>query len=143
MHILRSVLVAFGILATAATAAAAPSPTVVLPGHESYGKPDMGASMAVLYGNPDKAGYYVVRMKVGAGWKFPPHFHPGRENVTVISGTFYAGMGSKWDDKKLTAFPAGSFISVPPGAPHFAMAKGPTVVDISGTEPLKDILIKK
>lgn len=145
MRLVRSVLVSLGILALAATASAATSssPTVIMPGHETYGKPDMGASMAVLYGDPSKPGLYIVRMKVGAGWKFPPHYHAARENVTVISGTFYAGIGSKWDDKKLTAFPAGAFISVPAKTPHFAMAKTATVVDITGTEPLADIMVKK
>jgi quercetin dioxygenase-like cupin family protein len=145
MRLLRTLLAALAVagVTLGASASTSSAPTVVMPGHEVYGKPDMGASMAVLFGNPDKPGFYVVRMKVGAGWKAPPHFHTARENVTVVSGTFYAAMGRKWDDKKLMAFPAGSFISVPPRAPHFAMAKGPTVVDISGTEPLQDVMVKK
>jgi quercetin dioxygenase-like cupin family protein len=143
MSLFRSILVSVAVLALGATAWAASAPKVVMPGHEVYSKPDMGASMAVLYGDPAKRGLYIVRMKVGAGWKFPPHYHTARENVTVVSGTFYAGIGSKWDDKKLMAFPAGAFISVPPKTPHFAMAKGPTVVDITGTEPLQDVIIKK
>lgn len=126
-----------------ASAAAAMAPVVVTPGHEHWGKPDMGSTMAVLYGDPNKPGLYVVRIKTGANWKFPPHYHTARENVTVISGTFYAGIGSKWNDKKLTAFPAGTFISVPAKTPHFAMTKEPAVIEITGTEPLTDNMIKK
>lgn len=145
---MKRFLTALAICATAAIgsaayAANANAPVVVMPGHEHWGKPDMGASTAVLYGNPDAGGFYVVRLKTGANWKFPPHFHPGRESVTVVSGTFYAGIGSKWDDKKLTAFPAGSFISLPPKMPHFAMTKEPAVIEIAGTDKFADVMIKK
>jgi len=44
--------------------------------------------------------------------------------------------------RKLTEFPAGSFISLPPGLAHYAMTKQPAVVEITGTEPLKDNMIK-
>ncbi len=67
---------------------------------------------------------------------FPAHYHPGRENVTVISGTFYAGMGKKYDARKLTAFPPGSFISIPGGQPHYAMTKGPAVIQSAATNRL-------
>lgn len=98
--------------------------------------------MAVLYGDPSKSGLYVVRLKTGADWKFPPHHHPGRENITVISGVFFAGIGKKMDSKKLTAFPAGSFMSLAPGVAHYAMTKQPAVIEITGTEPLKDLMEK-
>lgn len=97
--------------------------------------------MATLYGDPSKSGYYVIRLNLPANWKFPAHYHPGRENVTVISGTLYAAMGTKWDSKKLMAFPAGSFISIPPRAPHYATVKTATVIEISGTEPNKDVML--
>lgn len=130
------------IAAVVTTALAASTPTVVMPGTEHWAKQPGGFSMAVLYGDPAKPGFYAVRLKVGAGWTFPPHYHPGRENVTVISGVFYAGMGKKMDLKKMTAFPAGSFISVPPGMSHYAMTKQATVIEITGTEPLKDMMVK-
>ena len=58
-----------------------------------------GAQIAVLSGDPSKEGLYVVRVKVPAGYKVPPHTHPNDENITVISGTFNIGMGGKFDDK--------------------------------------------
>ena len=142
MRILRSTLALVFFGALVSTVLAASSPTVVMPGKEKWAPQPGGYSMAVLFGDPSKPGLYVVRLKTGANWTFPAHFHPGRENVTVISGTFYAGIGKKMDAKKLMAFPAGSFISMPPGMAHYAMTKEPAVIEISGVEPLKDIMEK-
>ncbi|HLK32591.1 MAG TPA: cupin domain-containing protein, partial [Terriglobales bacterium] len=53
-----------------------------------------GAQLAVLEGNPmASSGDYTVRLKMPDGYRIPPHWHPKRENVTVISGTFKVGMG--------------------------------------------------
>lgn len=133
---------AAALVVSTAVVTAAGGPTIVMPGHEKWGSPQMGASTAVLFGNPDKTGLYIIRLRTGSNWKFPPHVHPARENVTVISGTFYAGLGRKYDAKKLIAFPAGSFISLPGGTPHFAMTKTPAVIEIAGTEPMKQEMIK-
>src|SRR5438067_11000663 len=50
-----------------------------------------GAQVAVLDGDPRKAGPYVMRVKFPDGYKVPPHWHPVDENVTVIRGVL--GMG--------------------------------------------------
>ncbi|MBV9269578.1 MAG: cupin domain-containing protein, partial [Candidatus Eremiobacteraeota bacterium] len=63
--------------------------------------------MAVLTGDPTKPGPYVIRLKVPANTKLPAHYHGDTERVTVISGTFYVGLGDKVDAAKATAFPAG------------------------------------
>lgn len=125
-------------------ALAASSPTVVMPGHETWQKPQMGASEAVLFGNPGKSGFYVVRLKVGPNWNFPVHYHPTQENVTVLSGTLYAGVGNTVDKSKAIAFPAGSFIAMPANVRHFAFTKGTgAVLQIDGMGPEKDIMAKK
>src|SRR5689334_15934045 len=54
-----------------------------------------GAQIAVLSGDPGKAGPYVLRAKLPDGYKIPPHWHPTDENVTVLKGTFVAGKGEK------------------------------------------------
>lgn len=127
----------------AAAWAAAAGPTVVMNGTEKWGKPQMGMQEAVLYGNPDKAGFFVVRLKAGPNWSFPVHYHPTQENVTVISGTFYAGIGDKFDKSKATAFPAGSFVSLPANLKHYAFTKSTGVVlQIDGMGPEKDVMVK-
>ena len=47
---------------------------------------------AVLAGNPmASSGDYTIHFKMPAGYKIAPHWHPQRENFTVISGTFKVG----------------------------------------------------
>jgi hypothetical protein len=97
-----------------------------------------GASLAVLEGNPMAAtGDYTVRLKMPDGYKIAPHWHPKRENVTVISGTLKVGMGDKFDESKMMSFPATSFAYLDPSMHHYAMGSGETVVQIHGMAPLK------
>lgn len=54
--------------------------------------------------------------------------------MTVIEGTWYLGEGERFDQAKLRAYPAGSFVVIPAGVPHFASAKdGAVVVQLGGT----------
>jgi hypothetical protein len=97
-----------------------------------------GAALAVLEGNPMAAtGDYTVRLKMPDGYKIAPHWHPKRENVTVISGTLKVGMGDKFDESKMMSFPANSFAYLDPSMHHYAMGSGETVVQIHGSAPLK------
>src|ERR1041384_8807998 len=54
-----------------------------------------GAKMAVLDGDPGKAGSFTIRLKMPAGYKIPAHTHPTAERVTGISGTGRLGRGGK------------------------------------------------
>ena len=94
-----------------------------------------GAKVAVLYGDPSKPGPYVMRLMTPANYKIPPHWHPGAENLTVISGTFYLGFGEKVEPAKAQALKAGGFHQVPPKTPHFAFTKGPVVIQAHGEGP--------
>jgi quercetin dioxygenase-like cupin family protein len=67
-----------------------------------------GAMIAVLSGDPSKDGPYVVRI-MPANCEIPAHHHPTTENVTVLSGTFYAGMGDKLDTGGRRSHRAASF----------------------------------
>ncbi|MBV8154953.1 MAG: cupin domain-containing protein [Candidatus Eremiobacteraeota bacterium] len=134
----QTIALCAALLATAGTAVvAADMPTVVTPGQEQWKHQDQGNyDMAVLYGDPSKAGFYVVRLKVPANWSIPAHTHPAIENVTIISGTFYAGIGSKLDASKVMEYPAGSFISLPANLPHYALTKDSgAVIQLEGMGP--------
>jgi hypothetical protein len=97
-----------------------------------------GAQLAVLEGNPGaSSGDYTVRVKMPDGYRFAPHWHPQRENVTVISGTFKVGMGDTFDTTKMASFPAGSFAYLDPDMHHYAMASGEVVVQVHGQAPLQ------
>jgi hypothetical protein len=97
-----------------------------------------GAQLAVLEGNPGaSSGDYTVRLRMPDGYRIAPHWHPQRENVTIITGTFKVGMGDRFDESKMGAFPAGSFAYLDPDMHHYAMASGEVVVQVHGTAPLQ------
>jgi quercetin dioxygenase-like cupin family protein len=97
-----------------------------------------GAQLAVLEGDPTAAtGDFTVRLKMPNGYKVSPHWHPHRENVTVISGNFKVGMGDKYDESKLTTFGPGSFAFMDPDMHHYGTASGEVVVQVHGMSPLQ------
>jgi uncharacterized RmlC-like cupin family protein len=97
-----------------------------------------GAQLVVLEGDPTaSSGDFTIRLKMPAGYKIAPHWHPKRENVTVISGNFKVGMGDKFDTAAMKLFPAGSFAYLDPDMHHYAMASGATVVQVHGQSPLQ------
>jgi quercetin dioxygenase-like cupin family protein len=94
-----------------------------------------GAKVAVLEGNPSKAGPFVMRVRMPDGYRIAPHTHPKAERVTVLSGTFHLGMGGKFDPAKGRAMPAGSFGTWPAGMKHYVWVEGETVIQLHGTGP--------
>lgn len=95
-----------------------------------------GAQMAVLDGDPSKAGVpFVIRAKLPDGYRVAPHFHPTAENVSVLSGTFLVGMGDTFTESSMTTLGAGGFAKMPKGMHHYAMTKGETVIQVHGVGP--------
>jgi len=94
-----------------------------------------GAKLAVLEGDPTKEGPFTMRLWMPAGYRIPPHSHPAPEHVTVVSGTFYVGLGDTFDEKKGNKLPAGTFAFLAPGMHHFAYAKVATVIQLHGIGP--------
>jgi quercetin dioxygenase-like cupin family protein len=123
------------------TAVADEATKIITPQEVKWGPPPpaipRGAQLAVLQGDPSKKEFFAMRLKLPNGLRVPPHTHPGREMVTVISGNFHLGLGQKFEEAKTKPLPAGSFFSLPPGTPHFAFAEGETVVQISTMGPFE------
>ena len=94
-----------------------------------------GAQMAVLSGDPGKAGTFVIRLKIPAGYKIPAHHHPTDEYLTVISGDFSLGMGDKLDETKSADLTAGGFAEAPAQMNHFAWTKSGAVVQVWADGP--------
>ena len=94
-----------------------------------------GAEVAILEGDPAKEGPFTMRLKLPAGYKIPPHSHPGIEHVTVISGSFAMGTGEKFDEAAMMTMPAGGFALMKIGTKHFAMSKEGCVVQVHGVGP--------
>ena len=103
---------------------------------------DPGVKLAVISGDPASAGPYVLRLQFPAGYRFPVHYHPAMENLTVVSGTFQLGMGNTADWSALKDYGPGDFLYIPPKHAHFGgtSAAGPSVVQLHGTGPFQVIL---
>jgi len=93
--------------------------------------------IAVLYGDPTKPEFFVLRMKFPADFKVEPHTHPeGTRTLTVLSGTLYFGFGETFDEAKAKPFPPGTFFTELPTTPHFVWAKdGEVIVQVAGIGP--------
>lgn len=94
-----------------------------------------GAKVAVLEGDLGSPGPFTMRIMLPAGYKIPPHFHPGIEHVTVIVGALYMGLGEKWDETKGHELTPGSFSYMAAGTRHYAWTKKATTLQVHGVGP--------
>ena len=139
MFIARVLLTAILFAATGSLAAAQSAPTIVTlqtakwqPGTGAFA----GVQIAQIVGDPSASGgYYAYLIKMPDGARVAPHFHGMTENVSVLSGTLMVGLGDSMDVSKMLPLGAGSVASVPAGLHHYAMAKGETIIEVSGIGP--------
>jgi quercetin dioxygenase-like cupin family protein len=91
-----------------------------------------GAQGAILLGDPDKEGPFVVRVKAPAGYVVPPHHHSKDEMVTVLSGKTGMAMGEtvEKDSRKILA--PGGFAYMPAGMVHYAWCEEESVISGNG-----------
>jgi quercetin dioxygenase-like cupin family protein len=95
------------------------------------------ARLAVVVGDPAQPAPYVIRVKVPSGVKLMPHKHPEDRVYTVISGVFYIGIGDRFDEDALEAYPPGSIVVLPGETHHFHWAKsGEYVTQVNAIGPL-------
>jgi quercetin dioxygenase-like cupin family protein len=103
-----------------------------------------GRQRAHLFGDSRQDGPWTDRVKIPRGGRALAHTHPQDELVTVIEGTWCLGEGAKFDPAKLKGYPAGSFIVIPAGIPHFVAAKeSDVVVQLSGTRKVQTDYLEK
>jgi hypothetical protein len=95
-----------------------------------------GASMAVIEGSFSRPGPFTVRLKFPANYRIPPHWHPVRVTVTVISGSFNMGFGDELDIGKGKTLPAGSIFEMPATIHHFGWTTEETIIQEHGVGPL-------
>ena len=95
-----------------------------------------GAHIAVLAGDPTKAGRYTIRLLFPPNYDIPAHSHPGDENVAVVSGELFMGMGTRLDRKTGTGLGLGGFALMPANANHFAYTRSETSIVLYGQGPV-------
>jgi hypothetical protein len=134
----RIFLTAIACVALSGIAAAAATPVIVTPATATWKTvPSFkGWEMAPAVGDPSKAGaYYAYFLKAPTGTQVAPHFHGNTENVLIISGTFLVGIGDTMNVAAMKPLGPGSVVSIPGGLHHYAMAKSPVLIEISGIGP--------
>jgi len=95
-----------------------------------------GADSAVLYGDPSKEGLYIQLVRWHAGHMSHPHFHPHDRFITVVSGTWWVGTGTKFDPDATVPMPSGSFVTHYGNQVHYDGAKdADCVLEIVGEGP--------
>ena len=95
-----------------------------------------GAQIAVLSGNPMQAAPYTIRLKFPANYVIPAHSHPGDENVAVVSGKLFTGMGAKVDKASAHGIDVGGYAFMPKTVNHFAYTTGETTILLYGVGPV-------
>jgi hypothetical protein len=119
--------------------AAEPDPKAV-----SYTLPDKlewkkGANndTVTVQGDPSKPGVYIQLLRWHAGNMSRPHFHSTERYITVISGTWWIGTGTKYDPASTYPAPAGTFVVDKANGIHYDGAKdADCVLEIVGTGPM-------
>ncbi len=70
-----------------------------------------GNETAVLYGDPEKPGPYVLMFKWLPGHMSRPHWHPNDRMITVLKGTWWVGTGDKFDPDSTVPLPTGTYVT--------------------------------
>lgn len=96
-----------------------------------------GAQIAVLAGDPTQRGSYTVRLKFPANYAIPAHSHPTDENIAVISGELFTGMGSTLNKADGHGLGVGGFALMPANANHFAYTTRETTILLYGQGPVE------
>ena len=94
------------------------------------------AETAVVMGDPTKPGLYIELVKWYPHNNSHPHFHPNDRYITVLSGTWWVGSGTKYDPDSMVPMPAGSYVVDLAKQPHYDGAKDElAVIEIVGEGP--------
>ena len=97
-----------------------------------------GAQMAVVKGDPMKAGDFTVRVKMPANYTEPPHKHPGDETLRVMrAGSLSYGMGDKLDKANVGSLTKGYHVTMAAGMNHYVFTTDPVEVQVSGAGPFQ------
>lgn len=122
---------------------AAEMPRPILPEQSLWQSPPRlpALTAAWLLGGEGVAGPYVVRVRLAADGRIPPHTHPDTRHVTVLAGTLYVGFGDTFALDGLVAVPAGALYVAPAGVRHYVWARdGAVEYQESGYGPSGTVL---
>jgi hypothetical protein len=95
-----------------------------------------------VWGDPSKPGEpFVIRIHNDAGYVVLPHVHPMDENIVVVQGVWWFGMGSRFNRSAMEPLELGAFGFGPKNMAHFAWSKTETIIQVHGTGPFSTRLV--
>ena len=102
-----------------------------------------GVKLAIIEGDPREVGPFTMRFLFPAGTRVEPHFHPGIEHATVLSGLVSFGVGRRFAVENLMLMPVGIFIVIPAELPHFGLVEEDTLIQAHGIGPWQTTYINE
>jgi mannose-6-phosphate isomerase-like protein (cupin superfamily) len=96
-----------------------------------------GAKVAVVSGDPSKAGPFTIRIDMPPDYVIRPHHHPTVEEIRLLEGTLHLGHGPKWDEKAFKAVAPDQPVSIPAKQPHFVHAASRVLLEVQSTGPFE------
>ncbi len=96
-----------------------------------------GAQVAVVSGDPTKAGPFTIRVDMPAEYTIRPHHHPASEELRLLEGTLHYGHGAKWDQKGMKAMATGEPVTLGAKEPHYLHAASRVVLEVQSTGPFE------
>jgi hypothetical protein len=95
-----------------------------------------GVQAAVLSGDPEKSGPFIIRVKLPADIRVEPHTHREARTYTILSGEWKLGFGDTFDPQQLKTFTQGALYRLPAGVVHFqAAGQHGAIIQIEGIGP--------
>ena len=96
-----------------------------------------GAQVAVLKGDPGKAGMFTIHLKTPANYSVPPHWHPTDEHVTLVSGKVAYGMSGRLDRFNAQSLTAGQSIVMKAKQHHWVFTGDGAEMEITAMGPFQ------
>jgi hypothetical protein len=94
-----------------------------------------GVKIAVIEGPLDQPVPITFRLKFPANFKVMPHWHPGIEHITIVSGVLNMGLGGVFDPSKTRALSTGSVSIMQPKTQHYVWTSEETIGQVHSIGP--------
>ena len=93
--------------------------------------------VAIVSGDPNQPGPYVIRLRMPSGMKIAPQRHPDDRELTIIKGIFWSATGESYNWREMNEYKAGTVLQKPAGEPHYGWARTGVILEEKGTGPTK------
>ena len=96
-----------------------------------------GAEMAIVSGDPGKAGKFVLQLRMPSNYAVPAHWHPTDEHVTLLTGKLAYGMSDRLDRANAQALAEGGTVTMKAKMNHWVYTGDGATVQVEAMGPFK------